>query len=155
RGVMRMLSRKWNCSASAFAIAACLPFADNALAQQAISLPEVTVKGATLDAKRPQAAGPGSSSASTAGSSADSAGDGGVPANEVGGAVTVITGDDLRKQQVRTVADALRSLPGVAVSRTGNEGGLTQVRIRGAEGNHTLVIIDGIPANNATTGEFD
>jgi vitamin B12 transporter len=152
---MRLLSRKWSSSASAVAIAACVSFANGALAQQAVSLPEITVKGATLDAKRPQAAGAGSSSASTAGSSANSAGDGGVPADQIGAAVTVITGEDLRKQQVRTVADALRSLPGVAVSRTGNEGGQTQVRIRGAEGNHTLVIIDGIPANNATTGELD
>ena len=48
---MRMLSRKWSCSASALAIAACVPFADDAHAQQAMSLPEVTVKGATLDAK--------------------------------------------------------------------------------------------------------
>jgi vitamin B12 transporter len=61
----------------------------------------------------------------------------------------------LRQQQVRTVADALRSTPGVAVSRSGGVGNFTQVRIRGAEGNHTLVLVDGIEANNIADGEFD
>ena len=69
--------------------------------------------------------------------------------------MTVITGEELRAQQVRYAADALRSLPGVSVSRSGGFGNLTQVRIRGAEGNHTLVLIDGIEANNTTDGEFD
>ena len=81
--------------------------------------------------------------------------DGGVPLEQVGSAVTVVTGEQLRAQQVRTAADALRSLPGVAVSRTGGFGNLTQVRIRGAEGNHTLVLIDGIEANDLADGEFD
>ena len=56
---------------------------------------------------------------------------------------------------IRHAADALRSLPGVSVSRLGGAGGLTQVRIRGAEGNHTVVLIDGIEANASTSGEFD
>jgi vitamin B12 transporter len=82
-------------------------------------------------------------------------GEGGVPAASVGNAVTVITREDLDRQQSRNVADALRSLPGVAVSRTGGFGNFTQVRIRGAEGNHTLVLIDGVEANNVNDGEFD
>ena len=56
---------------------------------------------------------------------------------------------------MRHVADALRSVPGVAVGRSGAFGNFTQVRIRGAEGNHTLVLIDGVEANNTTDGEFD
>jgi outer membrane cobalamin receptor len=40
---------------------------------------------------------------------------------------------------------------GVSVGRTGGFGNLTQVRIRGAEGNHTLVLIDGV-ANSTTDG---
>lgn len=72
-----------------------------------------------------------------------------------GTSVSVVTGQDLRRQNIRTTADALRSLPGVSVSRTGSNAGLTQVRIRGAEGNHTLVLVDGIEANQAGDGEFD
>ena len=69
--------------------------------------------------------------------------------------MTVVTGEELRAQQVRNAAEALRSLPGVSVNRGGGFGNLTQVRIRGAEGNHTLVLIDGIEANNTADGEFD
>jgi len=57
--------------------------------------------------------------------------------------------------QVRHAGEALRSLPGVHVNRAGGFSNLTQVRIRGAEGNHTLVLIDGIEANSTNGGEFD
>ena len=79
----------------------------------------------------------------------------GVEAEKLGTAVTVVTGEELRRQQIRHAADALRNLPGVAVSRTGGFAGETQVRIRGAEANHTLVMIDGVLANQPNTGEFD
>lgn len=52
--------------------------------------------------------------------------------------------------------DVLRSLPGLALSAAGNRGSLTQARLRGAEANHLLVLIDGIAANNPATGaEFN
>src|SRR5690606_6493548 len=66
-----------------------------------------------------------------------------------------VTSGELERQQVRHAGDALRGLPGVSVSRLGSVAGQTQVRIRGAEGNHTLVLIDGIVANQPGTGEFD
>lgn len=72
-----------------------------------------------------------------------------------GRAVTVITGEEIEKNQVRYVADALRFVPGFAVSRTGSYGGLTQVRVRGAEGNQVLVVIDGVEVNDNGQGEFD
>ncbi|MEZ5909093.1 MAG: TonB-dependent receptor [Hyphomicrobiaceae bacterium] len=72
-----------------------------------------------------------------------------------GTAVTVVSGEQLRRQQVRHVSDALRLVPGLSVSRSGNPAGVTQVRVRGAEGNHVLVMIDGVKANDTPTGEFD
>ncbi len=72
-----------------------------------------------------------------------------------GRAFTVITGEQLEKNQVRYVADALRYVPGFAVSRTGSFGGQTQVRVRGAEANHLLVMIDGVEASETSSGEFD
>ena len=72
-----------------------------------------------------------------------------------GTATTVITGEELRQQQIRSPVEALRGLPGVTVNRAGGVAGLSQVRIRGAEGNHTLVLIDGIEVNNPGDGEFD
>lgn len=79
-----------------------------------------------------------------------------VEAETVGSAVTVIEARELEQQQTRFVSDILRQVPGLAVSRTGVVGGLTQVRIRGAEGNHTLVIIDGVRVNDPASGnEFN
>ncbi|WP_255448509.1 TonB-dependent siderophore receptor [Telmatospirillum sp. J64-1] len=78
------------------------------------------------------------------------------PWEAVGSAVTTLTGEELEKRQTRLVSDVLREVPGLAVNRTGPLGQLTQVRIRGAEGNHTLVLIDGIRVNDPSAGsEFD
>lgn len=67
-----------------------------------------------------------------------------VDAQSYARAVTIITAEDLKRRQTRTVADALRSVPGVAVSRAGGPGGESAVRIRGSESNHVLVLIDGL-----------
>ncbi|WP_099865508.1 TonB-dependent receptor plug domain-containing protein [Pararhizobium haloflavum] len=72
-----------------------------------------------------------------------------------GRAVTVIDRDDLERSQARYVADALRGVPGFAVTRSGSYGSQTQVRVRGAEANHLLVLIDGVEASETATGEFD
>ena len=71
-----------------------------------------------------------------------------------GTSTTVLTSEDLNRQQIRHAADALRSLPGVAVSRSGGPQSITSVRIRGAESNHTLVLIDGVEVN-AADAAFD
>ncbi len=81
--------------------------------------------------------------------------DEGVSGDKLGSAVSVVTRAQLEAQQIRHVADALRSMPGVSVGRSGAFSGLTQIRLRGNEGNHTLVLIDGIKVNDTTTGEFD
>lgn len=69
--------------------------------------------------------------------------------------VTLLTGADLAERQTRIVSDVLRDVPGIAVSRTGGVGGVTQVRLRGSESNHVLVLIDGIEASDPYQGEFD
>lgn len=73
--------------------------------------------------------------------------------NSVGSAVTVITRDDIERRQARYVSDMLRSVPGFSVSHSGVAGSQTQVRVRGAEANHILVLIDGTPANDPATGD--
>jgi vitamin B12 transporter len=79
----------------------------------------------------------------------------GVQADRIGSSVTVITAQDFEDRQVRIVSDILRDVPGVAVGRTGAVGNLTQVRLRGTEGNHVLTLIDGIKASDPFFGEFD
>ncbi|MEO9735444.1 MAG: TonB-dependent receptor, partial [Lentilitoribacter sp.] len=78
-----------------------------------------------------------------------------VAAEKVGRASTVLTAEELETSQVRYVADALRRMPGVAVSRTGSFGGFTQIRIRGSEANHVLVLIDGVEVAGTSSGEYD
>ena len=80
---------------------------------------------------------------------------GAVEASTVPASLTVLSADDLQERQVRVVTDGLRDVPGLAVSQTGGRGGLTQVRIRGAESNHVLVLVDGIEVSDPYQGEFD
>lgn len=79
------------------------------------------------------------------------------PVDRVGNAITVITAEQIRERQATSVADVLRMVPGLAVSRSGaGVGTRTQVRIRGAEANQTLVLIDGVEVNDPSGGsEFD
>lgn len=79
----------------------------------------------------------------------------GVDAAKLGGSITVVGAEQIQDRQVRVVSDVLRDAPGIAVSRTGGVGGLTSVRVRGAEGNHVLTLIDGIEAADPFQGEYD
>jgi len=68
------------------------------------------------------------------------------------GSVSVITADDLDRRQTRNIADVLRDVPGVAVAGVA---GQTQIRLRGSEANHVLVLVDGIEVSDPFAGEFD
>lgn len=79
------------------------------------------------------------------------------PASEVASSVSVVTQEDIERQQLRTVPQVLQSLPGLNVVQTGGPGGQTSVFIRGTNSNHVKVLIDGIDAGNPSTpnGAFD
>lgn len=66
------------------------------------------------------------------------------PLRETGSSVSVIEAAEWRARGAQYVADALQSLPGVAVTQLGGAGGQSVVRLRGEEGYRTLVLIDGI-----------
>lgn len=79
-----------------------------------------------------------------------------LPEARVGSAVSVIDAEALRQRQSLFAVDVLQDVPGVAVSRTAGYGSFTQVRVRGAESNQVLVLIDGVEANDpALDDEFD
>lgn len=76
-------------------------------------------------------------------------------ARDVASSVTVITREEIEQKQVKVLADLLRDVPGFNVSQAGGPGTQTQVRVRGAEANHLLVLVDGIRANDpASADEF-
>lgn len=77
--------------------------------------------------------------------------------DRTGQAITVITREQLEQRQTVSLSDYLATTPGVTVTRNGGPGSLTAVRIRGAEGDHTLTLIDGVRVNDpsSTGGAFD
>src|SRR5260370_5465556 len=80
---------------------------------------------------------------------------GGIRSDLLGSSSTILEPIDLQLRQTVIVSDILRDVPGIAVSRTGPVGQFTQARMRGAEANHTLVLIDGIKASDPFYGEFE
>ena len=68
--------------------------------------------------------------------------------------VSVLRGDDLRARGLTTVADALATIPGLAVVRSGSFGATTALFSRGGESDYVKVLIDGVAANNPG-GAFD
>ncbi|KAA3639327.1 MAG: TonB-dependent receptor, partial [Proteobacteria bacterium] len=68
---------------------------------------------------------------------------------DYGGTITVIDGDEISASGAVYLSDILRSVPGFAINQSGGIGSQTQVRIRGAEANHVLVLRDGVRLNDA------
>lgn len=86
-----------------------------------------------------------------------------VVARRIGGAnvdmltspATILSSDEILARGNDYISDLLRTVPGASVNRSGSVGGLTQLRLRGTEGNHVLVLVDGVEVSNPNTGEFD
>jgi len=70
------------------------------------------------------------------------------PLKEVASSVTVITAEEIEERQATELVEVLRGTPGLDVVQPGGAGSLTSVFMRGAESDHTLVLIDGIPIND-------
>jgi vitamin B12 transporter len=72
-------------------------------------------------------------------------------ADKVGSSVTVITAEEIERDQRRTVPDVLNTVPGLNVVQTGGVGGQTSVFIRGTSSSHVKVLIDGIDVSDPST----
>jgi vitamin B12 transporter len=68
--------------------------------------------------------------------------------------VSVIDGD-LENRAQGSLSSVLRTVPGLSVSTSGGAAGLTHLRLRGAEANQIVVLIDGVEVANPTDGAFD
>ena len=62
--------------------------------------------------------------------------------------VRVIDEAEIDARQAVFAIDVLNTVPGLSVFRTGGAGGSTSLRLRGAESDKTLVLIDGVPVND-------
>ncbi len=67
--------------------------------------------------------------------------------------VTIIDGQTIQRLDEPALASLLRLTPSAAVATSGSGGSLTEVRIRGAEANHTLLFVDGIKIDDPASGD--
>ena len=75
--------------------------------------------------------------------------------DQTASSVTVLTEKDFATRNATYVSDVLKTVPSLAVSTSGGRGTLTNVFLRGADANHTAVIIDGVKANPVSGYGFD
>jgi vitamin B12 transporter len=73
------------------------------------------------------------------------------PIERIGQSVTVIGAAEIERRQTQTVADVLRTVPGVSIARNGGVGTATSVFIRGAESDQTVALIDGVKLNDPSS----
>nr|NUR38327.1 TonB-dependent receptor [Sphingomonas sp.] len=67
--------------------------------------------------------------------------------------VSIIDRQTIERLDEPLVSALLRLTPSAAVATSGPAGSLTEVRIRGAEANHTLLFVDGIKINDPASGD--
>lgn len=70
-------------------------------------------------------------------------------------AITILPSESLEEEGVVRVGDALRDVAGMYVRGTGSLGGSLSAIVRGSSAAHVLTLIDGIPLNSPTLGNFD
>lgn len=77
--------------------------------------------------------------------------------DHIGNAVTLLDQKAIDASQAISLSELLVQTPGVTFSRNGGTGTSTSVRIRGAESDHTVVLIDGVKLNDpsSTGGGFN
>ena len=77
---------------------------------------------------------------------------------QLSSSVSVINREQLLQLSNHSLIDALRQVPSLWVEEQGGPGGITSIALRGAEANHTLVLLDGVQLNDPTNtrgGAFD
>jgi vitamin B12 transporter len=74
-----------------------------------------------------------------------------------GSAITVVRREEIERSNPTSILDVLRGQPGVFLTEAGGPGATSDIRLRGANPNQTLVLIDGVRVNDPaqTSGEFD
>jgi vitamin B12 transporter len=73
----------------------------------------------------------------------------------IGAATTVVTRERIERGGFRTVAEVLRSVPGVDIVRSGSDGSVTFAQLRGANSTQTLVLVDGQRLNSPYFPGYD
>lgn len=72
--------------------------------------------------------------------------------------ISVLDSERIERQHGRDMLDLLRTTPGISATQPGGPGGFSEVFLRGAESNFTVVLIDGVRVNdpsNPRGGGYD
>jgi vitamin B12 transporter len=69
--------------------------------------------------------------------------------------VTIVTRQQIEQREARDVADVLREVPGLTISRSGSPGKATSLFTRGSNSTHTLVLWNGVEINNPYFAGYD
>ena len=77
------------------------------------------------------------------------------PLSETSPWVTRTSGNDLDQRQIYNLADALRSVPGMAVARTGQMGSQTSLFSRGSQSDHVTFLYEGRKLNGGFSGTYN
>ena len=75
-----------------------------------------------------------------------------IPGHLVGSSISLLNTQAFADRITFDPSALFRSLPSLNLSQTGTFGSLTSIRLRGSESNHTLVLIDGVEANDPANG---
>lgn len=75
-----------------------------------------------------------------------------LPIRESTGDISIISTEQISAAGQSTITDLLRALPGVEISAQGGPGQPATVFLRGANSNHTVVLIDGVRQTNLNFG---
>ena len=70
--------------------------------------------------------------------------------SDTGSSISVLSRTEIEALNIQTVAELLPYVPGIFVADPGSRAGLAAAQIRGGDPNFTLVLLDGIPLNDAT-----
>lgn len=75
-----------------------------------------------------------------------------ISVGQIAGAVTIIDEVQIKASGAIGISDLLRTVAGVNIGQTGPSGTLTEVRFRGSESNHIMVLVDGVAVNDIGQG---
>lgn len=66
--------------------------------------------------------------------------------------ITVITNDDIERQNATSLQEVLQSVAGITMASNGGQGTLSSLFLRGTNSDHVLVLVDGVKVGSVTAG---
>jgi vitamin B12 transporter len=73
------------------------------------------------------------------------------PFYTIASSISIISSEEINQKQYYSVVDLLKEVPGVVLTQQGSYGKLSNIFMRGSNSNHTLVLIDGVEINDASS----